>query len=183
MEHSIPHTAHLLLTGSPGCGKTTVITKSVAGRKDSGGFYTVEAREGGERKGFAINTLDGHKGVLASTEIESGIKVGKYGVNTRDIDRIAAASVEEAVRSDSIAVVVIDEIASMEMASARFRRAVITALESGKRVLGTIQARKHPFLEGVRSRPDVSLIEVTGSNRDALPGLVSEWLDHPAGKG
>jgi len=177
----VPDTRHLLLTGKPGCGKTTVIRRVVDGMIDAGGFYTGELREGGNRTGFSITTLDGRSGILASIDIESSVHLGRYGVNVTDIDEIAASSVESAFSGDAAVVVVIDEIASMEMASDRFRRAVLMALAGGKRVLGTIQARSHPFLDGIKSRPDVSVIEVNVGNREELPALIEKWLDHNAG--
>ena len=179
-ERLIPDTRHLLITGRPGCGKTTVIRRAVEGRSNAGGFYTGELREGGNRTGFSITTLDGRSGILAGIDIESGVRLGRYGVNVTDIAEIAASSIEAAAGDDTVGVVVIDEIASMEMASERFRMAVILALAGDKRVLGAIQARSHPFLDGIKSRPDVSVIEVKHGNREELPGLVAEWLDRPA---
>jgi nucleoside-triphosphatase len=181
-EQSIPDTQNLLLTGKPGCGKTTVIRRAVEGRSDAGGFYTDEVRDGDRRTGFSITTLDGRSGMLAGTDISSGIRLGRYGVNVPDIDEIAASSIESAVATDSVNTVVIDEIASMEMASDRFRKAVLTAIFGNKKVLGTIQARSHPFLDGIRTHPGVSLVEVRHHNRETLPGLIGEWLDRTAVK-
>jgi Cdc6-like AAA superfamily ATPase len=46
---------NLLLTGPPGCGKTTVIRRVVEQMKDRrlAGFYTQEIRQDGQRVGFA----------------------------------------------------------------------------------------------------------------------------------
>jgi nucleoside-triphosphatase THEP1 len=52
-------TERVLLTGRPGCGKTTLIkriVKQVA--RPAGGFYTEEIRERGRRVGFRMITLD-----------------------------------------------------------------------------------------------------------------------------
>ena len=57
----------MLLTGLPGCGKTTAvreIAERLAGRKVAG-FYTEEIRVGGVRKGFKWKRLDGAEGVDA----------------------------------------------------------------------------------------------------------------------
>lgn len=178
-EELIPGSRHLLLTGKPGCGKTTVIQKAVEGRNDAGGFYTGEVRRGGKRTGFSITTLDGRNGILAGTDIDSAINLGRYGINVPDIDGVAASSVEAAIRDEGTRVIVIDEIAAMELASERFRKAVTLALASGKKVLGTIQKRSHPFLDGIRSRPDVSVVEVNAGNRYELTGSVVNWLDSP----
>jgi len=57
---------NILFTGSPGCGKSTLIEKIVDGTKRSAtGFFTREIREHVGRVGFSINTLDGREGVLA----------------------------------------------------------------------------------------------------------------------
>lgn len=169
-------TGHLLLTGRPGCGKTTLIREATEGRDDAGGFYTGEIREAGKRTGFSITALDGRKGILAGVDIRSEIKVGRYGVNIGDIDGIAASAVEDAVSDPRVRTIVIDEIASMELASRRFKETVRFSLDSGKRVLGTIQAKRIPFLDSIRSRSDVRIIEVNPGNRYALKGLLAEWL-------
>jgi nucleoside-triphosphatase len=65
-------------------------------------------------------------------------------------------------------VVVIDEIAPMELFSDAFREAVLEALDAPCRVLATIQRREHPFLDAIRRRPDVTLVEVSPENRDTL---------------
>lgn len=58
---------NILITGPPGCGKTTVIMKAAAllqGRRIAG-FYTEEIRENHSRLGFRIITFSGTHGVLA----------------------------------------------------------------------------------------------------------------------
>jgi nucleoside-triphosphatase len=56
----------VLLSGKPGCGKTTVVRKTVERLPlPVGGFYTREMRMAGRRLGFEIVTLDGRRGVLA----------------------------------------------------------------------------------------------------------------------
>jgi nucleoside-triphosphatase len=76
----------ILLTGSPGIGKTTVIQRilrNLQGIKCAG-FYTDEKRERGQRRGFMIRTLDGEEGTLASVGGETGPRVGRYMVHIED---------------------------------------------------------------------------------------------------
>ena len=57
-----------LLTGRPGCGKTTLIRRLVEGLGVSaGGFYTEEIRRGSRREGFALVTLDGRTVTMAAS--------------------------------------------------------------------------------------------------------------------
>lgn len=168
---------HLLLTGRPGCGKTTVLQKAIAGRERIGGFYTSEVRDGGKRTGFSINALDGRRGTLASRYIESRVTVGPYGVNVEDLDRVGTSSIESAIEDPLVDVILIDEIAAMEISSRRFQDAVLAALGSKKNVLGTIQSRKHPFLDDIRNRDDVEVMEVNRSNREKLVDVVGDWIE------
>jgi nucleoside-triphosphatase len=162
---------NILLTGVPGVGKTTLVRRVLEGLDARvGGFCTEEIRERGKRVGFSINTFDGQTGVLAHVKQKGPYRVGKYGVNIKDLETIAAESVVSAVESDDI--VVIDELGRMELFSALFQRVVMEALDSEKPVFGTMQARRNPFLDPIRSRDDVKVIEVTPGNRDALVASV-----------
>lgn len=157
---------NILVTGSPGCGKSTLIAKIVAGTKrPATGFFTREIRANDRRVGFSINTLNGKTGVLAHQNFKSRYKVGKYGVNIQDIDHVAVA----AMHTDNEKVlVVIDEIGKMECFSPLFRDTVTRVLNSKNLVLGTISLRGTPFIEQIKRRDDVLLEEVSKDNRDSL---------------
>jgi nucleoside-triphosphatase THEP1 len=66
----------------------------------------------------------------------------------------------------------------MELYSPKFQEAVIKALDSSKRVIGTLQERHNKFIDAIRKREDVELIEVTLENRKILPEeLKKKFLD------
>jgi nucleoside-triphosphatase len=165
----------ILLTGPPGCGKTTLIRRIVdAIQMPAGGFYTREIREQGVRKGFEIITLDGQRGTLAHVGIRSTKKISKYGVDLAALDSLAVAAIEEAVAEQRL--VVIDEIGPMEILSDRFCHAVIQALESPSFVLGAIAKRSMPFTDRVKSMPGVKVIEVLRGEWDRLLSDVLDML-------
>ena len=166
-------TEKVLLTGRPGCGKTTLIKRVVNNLpRRAGGFYTEEIRDAGTRVGFKIVTLDGEEVVFAHIDLKMPQYVGKYRLDLPALERIGVGAVRQAVRSRRL--VVIDEIGPMEIRSAIFRGAVNEALDSEVPVLATIFARSLPFTEAIKSRPDVMLIEVRFDNRERL---VSELAD------
>ena len=157
---------NILFTGTPGCGKSTLIEKIVARTKSSAtGFFTREIRERGRRVGFSINTLNGKEGVLVHQNIKSRYKVGKYGVNIQDIDHVAVPAMHP---DNEKILVVIDEIGKMECFSPLFRDTVIRVFNSKNPVLGSIPLKGGPFIEHIKQRDDILLIEVSEGNRDSL---------------
>jgi len=163
----------VLLTGRPGCGKTTVIKHVVNGlAQRAGGFYTEEMRESGRRVGFNLLTLQGKEAVFAHVNFKTPERVGKYGLDLSALETVGVEAVRKAVRDRQL--VVIDEIGPMEIRSAIFRDAVSEALDSEVPVLATIFARSLPFADAIKSRPDVTLIEVCPDNRERLISQLSE---------
>jgi nucleoside-triphosphatase len=163
----------VLLTGRPGCGKTTLIKRVVNElSRPSGGFYTEEMREAGTRVGFKLVTLDGEEAILAHVDFKTRERVGKYGLNLSTLEAVGVKAIRESVRAQQF--VVIDEIGPMELRSPIFRDAVSEALDSNVPILATIVAGSLPFTDAIKKRRDVTLIEVRPDNREQL---VSELLD------
>ncbi len=157
----------ILLTGRPGCGKTTLIKRVVREvALPAGGFYTEEIRERGGRIGFKIITLEGEEAVFARVDFKTPERLGKYGLDLSALETMAVAALRTAARARQL--VVIDEIGPMEIRSAIFREAVNEALDSGAPTLGTITARSFPFTDAIKKRPDMTMIEVRPNNRDQL---------------
>jgi len=157
---------NILLTGPPGCGKSTVIERIVAMlHGPTTGFFTRELRERGNRTGFEIVTLDGRRAVLAHVAVKSVTRVGKYGVSLDNLDRVAVPSM---IPSSADQIVVIDEIGKMECFSRLFRGTLIRVLDSPNVVLGSIALKGGEFIEGIKRRADVTLVRVSEQNRDGL---------------
>jgi nucleoside-triphosphatase len=161
-----------LLTGRPGVGKTTCLRRTLERLTvPAGGFFTEEVREEGERVGFTLVTLDGQRVILAHRRRRGGPRVGKYGVDVEALDRVGVPAIQDAVRRRAL--VVIDEIGKMELASRPFRRAVEEALVTEVAVLGTILRAPHPWADGIKRRAGVAVLEVTPANREELPARLA----------
>ncbi len=167
---------NLLLTGRPGVGKTTII-RAVAQALGSraGGFYTEEVRERGRRVGFRIVTLDGRTGWLAHTRLPGRYRVGKYNVNTSDLEKVGVTAVRRALGLCDV--VIIDEIGPMELYSPAFKQVVMGAMDSPIPLVATIMSRFEPWTYALKVRNDTEVWEVTVANRDVIPARVLAWLN------
>ena len=169
---------NILITGLPGSGKTTLIEKIVAQLDvPMAGFITREIRERGNRVGFSIDTLDGRSGVLAHVDFKSRFRVGRYGVRIETIEKIAVPSLKA---SSNDVLIVIDEIGKMECLSEVFRKAVLEVLDSANPVLATIAMKGDPFIQSLKSREDVSVIELNQANRDMLASSLIDSIHRMA---
>lgn len=165
-----------LLSGAPGAGKTTLIRQAIAAVKGrAGGFYTGEIRGQGVRQGFEIITLDGSSAILAHVDIQSPYRVSKYGVDTDNLDKVGVVALRRAIQECEV--VVIDEIGKMELFSVAFREAVLEALESGKKVLGTIMLPPHPWAEQIKRDPRVKVLLVSRANHQQVLEELLRWLE------
>ncbi|MEM2128899.1 MAG: NTPase [Candidatus Methanosuratincola sp.] len=168
-----------LLTGPPGVGKTTVVLQAIALLMQSGlsvgGMVTREVRDRGTgaRVGFEVEDIaTGRRGWLARVSIGPGPRVGRYVVDTRDLERVGASAISDAaVRSDVIA---IDEIGPMELFSNAFRSAVEGAVDSGKPVVATVHLHSSdPVVVSLKEREDAEVFVVSPENRGSLPGIIA----------
>lgn len=172
---------NLLVTGPPRSGKTTVVERVVDRLEQRGyrvgGLHSPEVREDGERIGFDIrDAMTGETRPLARVDRETGPSVGKYRVAVEHVDGLAEAAIGRALEAADV--VVVDEVAPMEVESDGFVRAVRRALEAETPVLATVHRRSSSgFVGAVKDRDDAERFEVTPDNRDALPGELADRLD------
>ena len=170
----MPH--NLLVTGAPGVGKSTALETAASRLREKGytvgGLVSPEMRDAEERVGFRIVDLaTGENAVMAHVDHEEGPRVGKYTVDVDAVDRITIQALDQA--REEADVVLVDEIAPMEVESEWFVNGVRACLDVAQPLVGTIhQASSRGFLGEVKAREDVTVLEVTRQTREAIPSQV-----------
>ena len=129
------------------------------------------------RLGFKIvDLMTGEERILAHVNQREGPQVSKYRVNVANVDAMSENAIGRALREADL--VVIDEIAPMELHSGGFRRAVRAALDSPKPLLAIIHQRTTSgFIGAVKARGDVEIFEVTPSTHADLPCRLAEGIE------
>lgn len=166
----------ILLTGPPGCGKTTAVMKIVRQLDKSrmAGFHTEEIREGARRTGFRWARLDGPSGTLAHFDIRGPHRVGRYGVDIAAFNHEVVPILDPATTEAKL--FVIDEIGKMECLSETFVQAVRRLFASDRAVLATAAQKGGGFIREVKSYRTVKLLHLTVENRDEVTQQVMDML-------
>ena len=165
--------AKILVTGLPGCGKTTGVMQIIEELdcQKAAGFYTQEIRRNGTRKGFRWIGLDGTSGILAHVDIKGRFRVGKYGVDVGGFEEqvIPMLDLEEGTE-----LFIIDEIGKMECLSGKFVGAVRRLFEADKSVLATVAQKGSGLISEVKNYPGVRVFTLT---RQGFDKTVTEILE------
>jgi nucleoside-triphosphatase len=171
--------AKILLTGLPGCGKTTAVIKiiSTLDADKVSGFYTREIREENIRKGFSWTRLDGVTGILASVNTKSPCKVGRYGVDISEFERSVVPFLDVDYLSTEL--FIIDEIGKMECFSKKFIAAVRRLFASDRSVLATVAKKGKGFISEVKNFPGTKLFNLTAQNHDKIIAEISRIFSFP----
>jgi len=172
----LPPHKNILLTGMPGCGKTTVVRSLLGrvGRLRCAGFYTAELRDSGQRVGFEAIGLSGNKCLLAHTGFRSRHRVGRYGVDASGFDTLVIAELNRP--ADDVDIFVIDEIGKMELLCPSFVSTIPNLLDGPVPVVATVAKRGGGLIAKVKARKDVQLVEVSPTNRNDLPDELVAWV-------
>lgn len=170
--------ANILLTGPPGCGKTTVLRRLVellpAGTV--AGFLTEEIRAGRARTGFLARTIGGPPVVLAEARPGGRHRVGRYRVNAQAFERHILEPLADALSDPGIRYLVVDEIGRMEFLAPAFAGFIAAWLEDPRPLVASIVWRPHPPADEIKKRPDVEIVTLTEADRDLLPARLAARL-------
>ena len=166
----------ILLTGLPGCGKTTAVMKIIDNLdcEKVAGFYTREIRQNNVRKGFSWKRLDGTEGILAHINIKGHSRVGKYGVDVAGFEKDVVPILD--AEKANAELFIIDEIGKMECLSGKFVTAVRRLFASDKSVLATVAQKGAGLISEVKNYPDTELFNLTSAGREKAVAEILQIL-------
>ncbi len=163
---------HLFLTGERQIGKSTAITRALTGLPlQTGGFRTLFFEQDGERV-LALRPYGAagapDAGSIVARHIEGHMVADPARFNVLGTAALAAAS--------GVRLMLMDECGFLERDAEPFQRAVLTALAGHVPVLGVVRQGTGDWLERIRRHPNVTLLQLTMENREAIPQRIRAWI-------
>ncbi|MBM6829428.1 hypothetical protein H9X85_07255 [Anaerotignum lactatifermentans] len=165
---------NILFTGGKGSGKSTWVRRLM---KELGGpwqgFFTLPYEIGGRRKGFYFHSL----APVAHWENDVPISVqttasGAVAV-TETFEGLGSACLRQAAAASFV---VMDELGRLEGKAARFQRAVEAVLESDAWTICAVKKKKTPFLDRLRSREDILLLDLDETTEEMAKAAIQNYL-------
>ena len=155
---------NLFLTGEKRIGKSTIIRKITKKVDHSLGGYITERKIEDNIKTFTINSLYDvtEKHIIANIDIKN---------NSKDIIIDSFEKKLPLILDNSLKyrdLIVLDELGFMENHIETFTSKVYELLDSEKPVFGVLKDFDCEFLNKIRNRNDVIILEITKENRDNI---------------
>ena len=168
---------HVLITGAPGVGKSTLIRRVLAElNRPVFGFETKKetALADGE-KGSPVYIYEVGKERRQSEENLAGWCEKRQNEVYKEVFDRYASKLRAPIPKGGI--IVMDEIGTMESVSEEFRTAVMALLDGDVPVIAAVKHKDTPFLHGVRNHPKGICFHLTEENREELYGEVLAALE------
>lgn len=160
---------NIFLTGNINVGKSTILKKIIKELKiKTSGFLTLPYIKQGELLGFYIKSLIDESEMLDYNKIYF---IGRKSLNDRweaypeIFDSIGVRILKDSLKSKKD-VIIMDELGFFETNALKFQEYVFRCLDSHKIVFGVVKPAKTVFLNNIRYRDDVLILEINKENRD-----------------
>lgn len=172
----------ILLSGKPGVGKSTVLSKVRETLLSEGltvsGCLVKEIRELNNRLGFEVHympsqaiTVLGHRQILFSSKY-----VSNYSINISGIDQELIPFMNRLSLSTPSDVMLFDEIGRMQNMSPSFIPALDCLLSADIPLIATIVNDPEEWAQKYKEDPNFFYVIVDAENRDSTPDLLNSMI-------
>lgn len=157
---------HVLLTGRVQVGKSTALNRFIAKNNISADGYRTYWRDPDSLYIAPYGAADSGQAVAVTVNFRRVPIIDVF-------DSYGAGLVRSSGKKQLI---VFDELGRLETRSEAFTEAVLHKFDGDIPILGVIKPEHNDFLDAVRAKPNVLIIEVTRENRDGIVGEIEKHL-------
>jgi len=167
---------NILLTGEINTGKSTIVNRYLQTYSGTvGGFRTIRIQTDDDAF-FGVYILDiNDKEKILSKKNKVGDCFADKSL-VRYCEVFDTLGIKVMTFNNLPNLIVMDELGVIEKNSFCFQKKVHECLDSNIPVIGVIKNKQDPFLDSIRQRNDVKLINVDKYNRDAVFERITKML-------
>jgi len=170
---------NLFLSGNINVGKSTIIQYLIENlhinKEEIGGFYTRAYLENDKVKGFYIDPINFNMESLNIKDRLIGYTPDdKRWIGIDDTFESLGVKVLDHCIKYPFKLIVMDELGFFENNAYTFQKKVHEALSCDKKIIGVIKPISTIFMDSIRERKDVTEVEITQNNREAMPRILIE---------
>jgi len=167
---------NIFLTGERRVGKSTLLNKLLDGSSFSvAGFKTLPHFSGDERDGFYFQSMLNGEADLNCHFISRKTSQNAWLSVTETFENQGVENLKKSLKAKPD-IILMDELGFLESQALNFQKHVKQCLDSTIPVLGVIKLFRTPFLDSIRERKDVNIIEVTPLNREKIYDFLVGYL-------
>ncbi|MFW5649485.1 MAG: nucleoside-triphosphatase [Candidatus Alkaliphilus sp. MAG34] len=155
---------NIFLTGEKYMGKSTLIQGVLNRLNLSAGGYTTERVIKDNKRIYTVKSLHDNSESYLIANVDAIDYSREVFMDSFDVGIVSI--LEKSLRDKDI--IILDELGFFENDSEKFKRKIYELLDSNKVILGTIKDYDCEFLNNLKKREDILLIEVTKENREEI---------------
>lgn len=155
---------NIFITAPRGYGKTTALKKTIALIDKQVSGFEVGKKFMPDSKEFYICDIENsaYNCLIAYSKSNS-----KPVANIEGFENHGCEILKKAMSSKNV--IIMDEIGFLEESALKFKQSVIDSLDSSNVVIGVLKKFNGEFINYIKSRDDVLVLELTLENRDDIP--------------
>ncbi|MGS0745287.1 nucleoside-triphosphatase [Syntrophomonas erecta subsp. sporosyntropha] len=167
---------NIFLTGKIQVGKSTIINRSLSNFKGSiAGFKTIPRLRVDNKRSFILQSLtaDDYTDIPWICRYNNEDRL--TGI-TETFETYGVSVLQKCLGSQPD-LIIMDELGVFEAQAYRFQCMVFELLTSPLPVIGVLKAKENSFLDSIKSRNDVQVLQVTVANRSELSLLFNHIVN------
>ncbi|MEJ8554241.1 nucleoside-triphosphatase [Tepidibacter sp. Z1-5] len=162
---------NIFITAPRGYGKTTALKKTIGLIDKQVSGFEVGKKFMTDSKEFYICDIENtsYNCLIAYSKSNS-----KPVANIEGFENHGCEILKKAISSENI--IIMDEIGFLEENAPKFKQSVIDSLNSSNIVIGVLKKFNGEFINYIKSRDDVLVLELTLENRDDIPNQILKHI-------
>ena len=162
---------NIFITAARGYGKTIALNKTIhLLNKEVSGFESRKKIMENEKEFYIYDIQDTSSNSLIAYSNTNTKPIA----NIEGFENFGCEILKKAISSENT--IIMDEIGFLEENAPKFKQSVIDSLYSTNIVIGVLKKFNGEFINYIKSRDDVLLLELTLENRDDIPNQIEKYV-------